>query len=160
MRAASLFLVKVLVIGAVLYFLGIALHELGHLLVAWVTGTHIESFRFYDPRFGGSVVQISGDTPRVVVRVGDFAGGLFSGLVLLGAGFLLRKRFGESALWWIAGLAIAEAGFMELSLGFAEGLDLCLTFCSQKAIMTNVVYSARQFSGGLPCATARLSTPT
>jgi len=85
MRAASLFLVKVLVIGAVLYFLGIALHELGHLLVAWVTGTHIESFRFYDPRFGGSVVQISGDTPRVVVRVGDFAGGLFSGLVLLGA---------------------------------------------------------------------------
>jgi len=85
MRAASLFLVKVLVIGAVLYFLGIALHETGHLLVAWVTGTHIESFRFYDPRFGGSVVQISGDTPRVVVRVGDFAGGLFSGLVLLGA---------------------------------------------------------------------------
>jgi hypothetical protein len=122
MRAASLFLVKVLILAGVLWFLGIALHETGHLIVAWVTGTHVESFRFYDPRFGGSVVQISGDISPIVLRVGDFAGGLFSGLVLLGSGFLLRKRFGKSALWWIAGLAIAEAGLMEISMGLTEGL--------------------------------------
>jgi len=122
-KAASLFLLKVLILAGVLWFLGIALHETGHLIVAWVTGTHVEALRWYDPRFGGSVVQISGDTPRLVVRVGDFAGGLFSGLVLLGAGFLLRKRFGKSALWWIAGLGIAEAGFMEISMGLTEGLE-------------------------------------
>jgi len=121
-KATSLFLVKVLVIAGVLWFLGIALHETGHLIVAWVTGTHVDAFRWYDPRFGGSVVQISGDISPIVLRVGDFAGGLFSGLVLLGSGFLLRKRFRKSALWWIAGLGIAEAGFMEISMGLTEGL--------------------------------------
>lgn len=122
MRSSSLFLLKVLAIAVLLWFLGIALHETGHLIVAWASGTHVDAVHFYDPRFGGSVVQISGNPSALVVRVGDFMGGLFSGLALLGAGFLLRKRFRKSPLSWIAGLGIAEAGFMEISMGLTEGL--------------------------------------
>jgi DNA invertase Pin-like site-specific DNA recombinase len=50
------------------------------------------------------------------------------------------------------GQNLVRADF-EMALQLASSL----TFCSQKAIMTNGVYSARQFSGGSACATARLS---
>lgn len=116
------YLMKVLLIGAVLYFLGVALHETGHMIVAWVTGTHIESFRIYDPAFGGSVVQISGEPSSTVVSVGNYFGGSFAGAVILGCGLVFRKSYRKSALRWMAGLAIFEMGFWQLSLGITEGL--------------------------------------
>lgn len=121
-REAAVKTIALVVSWGALYFLGIALHETGHLIVAWAGGVHVDAFRWYDPMVGGSVVQISYETPNLAVRVGPYMGGIFAGLVMLGAGLLLRKRLRKSTLPWLIGLALFQMACVQIGLGFAEGL--------------------------------------
>ena len=121
MRAVILFAVKSFFTFIVLVLLTIVTHEGAHYFAALIMKVPIASFTWFDPHYFAPVF-VSGSTEYTLgVQVVSYAGGLFTGALLLAILLLKREWFKQSLYRWLLGLYMATFGFWQICQGILEG---------------------------------------
>jgi len=121
MRAVILLAVKSFFSLIALLLLTIVIHEGTHYLAALIMKVPIVSFTWFDPRYLAPIF-VSGSTEYTwEVMVVSYAGGLVTGVLLLGILVLKREWFKQSLYGWLLGFYMAMFGFWHLCQGILEG---------------------------------------
>lgn len=91
------------------------IHEVGHIIAAYMVGQSIKSIDLLDN------VVLQGSPPPLSQAVTNFSGGLFSALVLGMAYVGLSKKSGGPSLFWL-GVPLLFFSIFEAGNGLIEGL--------------------------------------
>ena len=105
----------------ILIVLVVIFHEGAHFITALILGVPIAHFTWFNPNYL-SPMLVSGSTEySIETMIVGYAGGLFTGVVLLTVLFVKKAWFKQSLYKWLLGLSIAAFGFWQLSHGILEG---------------------------------------
>jgi hypothetical protein len=117
----ALFLAKSFLSLLALVLLTIVIHEGAHYVAAIILQVPIASFTWFDPRYFAPLF-VSGATEYTLgVKVVSYAGGLFTGALLLAILVLQKEWFKQSLYRWLLGLYMATFGFWQICQGILEG---------------------------------------
>ena len=103
------------------YYLGRALHELGHLVFAKMLGVPVTSVEWVKGQVNFGVAPVGAE--RVVI---DYSGGLFAaavlvGVIVLGTRILKSGWFRRAPYRWMVGMILAGTAGMRFCGGIIEG---------------------------------------
>ena len=104
-----------------LFILTVVLHEGAHYVAAVIMKVPIASFTWFDPRYFAPVFVSASTEYTLAYKIVSYAGGLVTGVLLLGILALKRGWFGQSLYPWFLGFYLATFGFWEICQGILEG---------------------------------------
>ena len=107
-------LILLLVVTTILY-------ESSHVITATILGIPIASFTWFDPNYFAPSITPGPTENTFGMQIVGYAGGLVTGIILLGILILKRDWFRQSLYKWFLGLSVAAFGVWELSHGILEG---------------------------------------
>lgn len=108
----------------VLIFLTIIVHELAHLVAAFILGIPILNFSWFDPAHLAPAITFRTTENSIGLAVIQYSGGLVTGALLLTAyvAYFVSNKYAERGpAWWLIGLVIALLAFWQIGQGMIEG---------------------------------------
>jgi len=99
----------------------VIIHESVHYITAILLGIPVTHFNWFDPNyFAPALVSTSKDNSTGMSIV-SYAGGLFTGILLLSVLIFRWNRFKQSLYRWFIGLYLATFGAWQICQGILEG---------------------------------------
>lgn len=104
-----------------LFVITVILHEGAHYVAALMLGIPIAHFSWFDPIYFAPVFVSASKEYTTGMTVVSYAGGLFTGTLLLLVLILKWNRFKRSLYRWFLGLYLAAFGSWQVCQGILEG---------------------------------------
>ena len=99
----------------------VIIHEGAHYITASMLGIPIAHFALFDPKYFAPALYSVSKEYTAGMAIVSYAGGLFTGLILLSILILRWNWFKQSLYRWFLGLFLATFGAWQISNGIIEG---------------------------------------
>lgn len=104
-----------------IFIITVILHEGSHYITASMLGIPISHFALFDPKYFAPVFYSDSKEYTAGMAIVSYAGGLFTGLILLSILIFRWNWFKQSLYRWFLGLFLSTFGALQLSNGILEG---------------------------------------
>lgn len=116
---------RILPIVVCLVVITVVVHELAHLIAAFVMGVPVDAFTWFDPTSISPAITFGPTDNQLGVVIVLFSGGLVTGalwLIICSTFFISKKYAERGLLWWLLGLFVAVLAFWQVGQGVLEGV--------------------------------------
>lgn len=104
-----------------LFVINIILHESAHYIAASIFGVSISRFSWFDPVYFAPVFVSASEEYKLGMTIVSYAGGLFTGILLLSILVCKWNWFKRSLYRWFLGLYLVTFGSWQICQGILEG---------------------------------------
>ncbi len=104
-----------------LFIVTIIIHEGAHYITSLLLGIPIVHFTWFDPNYFAPVFISASRVYTAGMRVVSYAGGLFTGILLLSILIFRWNWFKQSLYRWFLGFYLATFGSWQICQGILEG---------------------------------------
>jgi hypothetical protein len=104
-----------------IFIASVIMHEGAHYISALILGVPIAQFNWFNPHFFAPAFAVASREYTIQVAIVSYAGGLFTGILLLSLLVFGRNWFKRSLYRWFIGFFLATFGSMQVCLGVLEG---------------------------------------
>jgi hypothetical protein len=104
-----------------LFVVNIILHECAHYIAALIFGVSISRFSWFDLAYFAPVLVSASEEYTLGMAIVSYAGGLFTGTLLLSIVLFKWNWFKQSSYRWFLGLYLVAFGSWQICQGILEG---------------------------------------
>lgn len=105
----------------VLFVITVFLHEGAHYIVSLIFGISISQFSWFDPAYFAPAFVSTSEEYTLGIAIVSYAGGLFTGILLLSILVFRWNWFKQSLYRWFLGLYLVTFGSWQICQGILEG---------------------------------------
>jgi len=126
-----------------IFIAAVIIHEGAHYIAALLVSIPIAQFSWFDPYYSAPVFVSASKEYTIEVVIVSYAGGLFTGTLLLSVLVFGRNWLKQSLYGWFLGFYLATFGAWQVCQGILEGA-LHETYISDAA---NLLFGPTQYIG-------------